>query len=125
LGAEESLELRSFIGMTQTAGDADTTTPIDASLLAASIVVPQHVVYRGFPTETVVLNLETGKYHGLNATAGRMLEELERAACVADAVDTLAGVYDQPPEVLEQDACELCRSLLERGLIEVDSGSAG
>jgi hypothetical protein len=111
--------------MTQTAGDADTATPINASLLAAKIVVPQHVVYRGFPTETVVLNLETGMYYGLNATAGRMLEELERAASVADAVDGLAGAYDQPHEVVEQDACELCRSLLERGLIEVDSGSAG
>jgi hypothetical protein len=110
--------------MTQTAGDADTAMPINASLLAARIVVPQHVVYRGFPTETVVLNLQTGMYHGLNATAGRMLEELERAACVADAVEVLAGVYDQPPEVVERDACELCRSLLERGLIEVDGGSA-
>jgi len=102
----------------------ETTTPNNASLLAASIAVPQHVVYRGFPTETVVLNLQTGKYHGLNATAGRMLEELERAACVADAVDTLAQTYEQPPEIVEQDACQLCRSLLERGLIEVDGGSS-
>jgi Coenzyme PQQ synthesis protein D (PqqD) len=103
----------------------ETTTPNNASLLVASIAVPQHVVYRAFPTETVVLNLQTGKYHGLNATAGQMLEELERAVCVADAVSALAQTYDQPPEVLERDVCQLCRSLLERGLIEVDGGPAG
>lgn len=99
--------------------------PDDALLLASSIAVPQHVVYRGFPTETVVLNLQTGKYHGLNATAGRMLEELERAACVTDAVDSLVQIYHQPREVIRRDACELCRSLLERGLIEVDGDCAG
>jgi Coenzyme PQQ synthesis protein D (PqqD) len=108
----------------QTTPDAETAMPDDA-LLLSSVAVPQYVVYRGFPTETVVLNLQTGKYHGLNATAGRMLEELERAECVTDAVDSLAQAYDQPREVLERDVCGLCRSLLQRGLIEVDGGTAG
>jgi hypothetical protein len=112
-------------GTTTMLDGSDTATPDNASLLAASIAVPQHVVYRPFPNETVVLNLQTGRYYGLNATAGRILEELERAACVADAVGALAQIYEQPREVLERDACGLCRSLLERGLIEVDGGSAG
>ena len=42
--------------------------------LASKVTRPQHVVYRSFPSETVVLNLQTGSYHGLNATAGRMLD---------------------------------------------------
>ncbi len=97
----------------------------DAELPAAARVrVPQHVVYRAFPTETVVLNLQTGQYHGLNATAGRMLEQLEATASVAAAVAELERVYDQPREVLEADIRELCQALLERGLIEVD-GDAG
>ncbi len=110
--------------MQRTSG-AETAMPDDALLLASSVALPQHVVYRGFPTETVVLNLQTGQYHGLNATAGRMLEELERAACVTGAIDSLTQIYDQPREVLERDVCELCRSLLQRGLIEVDGDSAG
>ena len=100
------------------------TMPSTPSLLASSIKVPQHVVYRSFPSETVVLNLETGKYHGLNATAGRMLEELERAACVRDAAAALAESYEQAQSVIEQDLCELCQSLLERGLIEADGRPA-
>ncbi|HEY2283739.1 MAG TPA: PqqD family protein [Solirubrobacteraceae bacterium] len=91
-------------------------------LLTAKIKVPQHVVYRSFPTETVVLNLETGKYHGLNATAGRMLEALVQAACVRDAAAALAENYESTTRsVIEQDLCELCQSLLERGLIETDA----
>jgi hypothetical protein len=85
--------------------------------------VPKHVVYRSFPAETVVLNLETGKYHGLNATAGQMLEALEQAACVRDAAIVLSARYEQDQSVIELDLCELCRSLLERGLIEADDAA--
>jgi hypothetical protein len=92
-----------------------------STLLASKVKVPQHVVYRSFPAETVVLNLQTGKYHGLNATAGSMLEALERADCVRDAAAALAADYEQEQGVVEQDLCELCQSLLERGLIETDS----
>lgn len=102
----------------------DTTLSDNALMLASSVKIPQHVVYRSFPTETVVLNLETGKYHGLNATAGRMLDALKGAASVRAAAAALSESYEQPPEVLERDACELCQRLLERGLIEVDGGSA-
>ncbi|HLM86618.1 MAG TPA: PqqD family protein [Solirubrobacteraceae bacterium] len=90
--------------------------------MAAKVNVPQHVVYRSFPSETVVLNLQTGKYHGLNATAGRMLEALERAACVREAAVALSESYERTQELVEQDLCELCRALLERGLIEADGG---
>jgi hypothetical protein len=100
------------------------TAPGTSSLLAAKVTVPQHVVYRSFPAETVVLNLQTGKYHGLNATAGQVLEALERAACVRDAAATLATDYEQDQSVVERDVCELCQSLLERGLIETDGSPA-
>jgi hypothetical protein len=98
------------------------TMPNSTSLLTSSVKVPQHVVYRSFPTETVVLNLETGKYHGLNATAGRMLEELTQATSVGDAVASVAASYEQSEEVIERDIQELCNVLLERGLIEIDGG---
>jgi Coenzyme PQQ synthesis protein D (PqqD) len=93
----------------------------DSSLLAATVKLPQHVVFRSFPTETVMLNLQTGRYHGLNATAGQMLEALKRTPCVGDAAATLADSYDQAPVTIERDLCALCRSLLERGLIEIDA----
>jgi hypothetical protein len=101
------------------------TIPDTSSLPEAKVRVPQHVVYRSFPTETVVLNLNTGKYHGLNATAGRMLDALERASCVRDAAALVADGYEQPLADVEQDMCALCRALLDRGLIEIDGGPAG
>jgi len=97
------------------------TIPDATSLLAAKINVPRHVVHRSFPSETVVLNLQTGCYHGLNPTAGSMLEALERATCVREAAAALAALYQQPQERVERDVCELCTLLLERGLLQLDA----
>lgn len=86
--------------------------------------MPQHVVHRSFPTETVVLNLQTGKYHGLNPTAGRMLEVLVAEGSPRASAAAVAEEYEQPVEATERDICDLCKALLERGLIEIDGGDA-
>jgi hypothetical protein len=99
------------------------TMPDTALPESANIKMPQHVVYRSFPTETVVLNLETGKYHGLNATAGKMLETLERAPSFGAALASISAGYEQSADVLERDMRELCGVLHKRGLIEIDDGS--
>jgi Coenzyme PQQ synthesis protein D (PqqD) len=99
-------------------------TAPEVSLLSARVSVPQHVVYRNFPAETVVLNLDTGKYHGLNPSAGRMLEALEQASSVRAAANALAQSYEQPLATIEHDLCELCEALRERGLIEIDGASS-
>jgi len=92
---------------------------LDETMLNASVSVPEHVVYRSFPAETVLLNLETGKYHGLNPTAGRMLEALEKTRTVREAAARLNGEFDQPLERIESDLCGLCAQLAERGLVAV------
>lgn len=93
------------------------STPASAALMAR---IPQHVVYRGFASETVVLNLETGKYHGLNPTGGRMLEVLEKTPDVDQAALKLAEQFGIAPDELRQDLIAFCEDLAERGLLELD-----
>jgi Coenzyme PQQ synthesis protein D (PqqD) len=94
----------------------------DRSLLRFQVRIPQHVVYRVFPTETVLLNLQTEKYHGLNPTAGRMLVALEQAPSIAAAATQIAGHYRKPRAEVEEHMCELCSRLLDRGLIDLAEG---
>jgi hypothetical protein len=84
----------------------------------ARVVIPQHVVHRTFPTETVLLNLNTGQYHGLNPTAGRMFEVLGEDGDVEQAILRLAREFEQPPEIVTSDLRDLCAGLIERGLLE-------
>ncbi len=95
------------------------TSPSSNELLGARVRLPQHVVHRSFVAETVVLNLRTGKYHGLNPTAGRMLEALSEASTAGDTVPELAREYGVESAKVEGDLLVLCQGLLERGLIEI------
>jgi hypothetical protein len=83
-----------------------------------TVRVPEHVVYRDFADQTVALNLQTGRYHGLNATAAAMLEALREAPNVAAAAERLAPEWEVAPDALLADLLELCEGLESRGLLE-------
>jgi hypothetical protein len=89
-----------------------------------SVRVPRHVVYREFAATTVVLNLQTGLYHGLNGSGGRMLQAVDGADTLAEAAERLSEAFETPRERLDPDLRAFCAGLAERGLLEVD-GSGG
>lgn len=93
--------------------------PADFPIGCAHVAIAANVVYRAFAAETVILNLETGRYHGLNSTGGRMLELLDRCESVAEALTAFASGYAKDPAEVEQDVRTFCRRLHERGLIEI------
>src|SRR3954452_2461338 len=92
----------------------------DDALMQARITIPEHVVIRRFAEESIALNLSSGDYHGLNATAAVMLEELDGGdtpAAVARSISERAGV---PLETVTADLLELLRELSGRELVKVD-----
>jgi hypothetical protein len=90
-------------------------------LLDAVVVFPEHVIFRSFAHETVALNLQTGQFHGLNVTAGRMVELVQRSARPRDAVRTLAAEYHVGEDQIAGDLADLLALLRNRELIELDS----
>ncbi len=97
----------------------------NAEKTATTVQVPDHVVFRPFPGETVALNLQTGKYHGLNPVAGRMVELLAQNGDLETTASLLAEEYDQPYETVAADVRSLCEDLSSRGLIEVHAERVG
>jgi hypothetical protein len=88
----------------------------------APLRVPASVVKRPFPGETVALNLDTGRYHGLNPLAASMLAAVEEAGTIHGAVGRLAERYNAPADTIERDLTQFCQDLLDRGLIEIYAG---
>lgn len=107
--------------MTEEAPKAET----GRNVLDAVVRVPEHVVYRDFTSETVILNLNTGKYHGVNPTGGHMLDVLREVGQVREAAARLAGEYGVPVGDLERDLTDFCARLAERELIEVQAAPGG
>ena len=67
-----------------------------------------------------MLNLDAGKYHGLNAVATSMVAALEESATVGDAARAVAQEYDQPLERIVEDMTALIADLVDRGLATVE-----
>jgi hypothetical protein len=83
------------------------------------VTVPGHVVHRNFVSETVLLNIETGYYHGMDEVGGRFFEVLGESETVAAAADALAGEYEQPVDRIQADLLRFCAELHSLGLIQL------
>lgn len=97
----------------------DRARQIDVRFMGATVRIDNQVVWRTFPAETIVLDLRSGTYFGLNHTAGRMLEVLGEVGRVRAAADRLAREYGESPSKIQRGLCAFCEDLLERGLIEL------
>lgn len=82
-------------------------------------IIPHHVVHRTLASETVLLNIETGHYYGMDETGGRFFAVLRDAGSVESAVAVLTREFDAPPEQIRADMLRYCGELLQHGLIEL------
>jgi hypothetical protein len=83
------------------------------------VVVPENVLVRHLDGETVLLNLETEKYFGLDATGTRMWELLTHLPSVEAAYGKLTEEFEVEPELLRSHLCELLEQLVENGLLKM------
>ena len=85
-----------------------------------TIRLSENVVHRSFGAETVLLNLDTGQYHGLRGSGGRMLAALEETGDLEESARRIAAELEHPVEEVRRDMEELCRALAERSLVIVE-----
>ena len=83
--------------------------------------IPDGVATRQLGGETVLLNLETGTYFGLDSVGSRFLELLERNGEIAAAHRAMLEEFDVAPEVLAADLLRLSEEMRAKGLLEAGS----
>lgn len=72
--------------------------------------------------EAVVLQLDSGIYHGLNPVAARVWELIEASRTVAGIVDVLLDEYEVERGRCEADVENLLVAMREAGLVEFCDG---
>jgi LmbE family N-acetylglucosaminyl deacetylase len=70
--------------------------------------------------ESVLLDLKTERYLGLNEVGTRMWQVLSESESIQAAYETLQAEYDVTPEQLEEDLRNLIDRLLENVLITTE-----
>ena len=80
------------------------------------LVIPPTVVSRDLDGESVILNLDTGIYFGLDEIGTVMWKHIQGTAHLREVRDRVIAEYDVSPEVAAQDLLLLAQQFISRGL---------
>jgi coenzyme PQQ synthesis protein D (PqqD) len=86
---------------------------------------PAHVLVRFLDQESVLLNLQTEQYFGLDETGTRMWRMVTTSPNIDAAYQELLTEYDVQPDLLRENLTELLGHLVEHGLLQVLPADAG
>jgi len=83
---------------------------------AASFVMAPSVLSREVDNETVLLNLDTEQYYGLDSAGSCIVDRITRQP-FEQALQALAAEYEVDEAILRRDVNALLEKLLEAGLL--------
>ncbi len=81
------------------------------------VTVPDDVLISQLQEESVILNLDTESYYGLDDVGTRFLSVLTTSDSIETAYDRLRREYDVDPQVLRDDLVALVENLIDQGLL--------
>ncbi|MGH9743791.1 MAG: PqqD family protein [Candidatus Acidiferrum sp.] len=83
------------------------------------VELPTHVLVRFLDKESVLLNLETERYFGLDETGTRMWQLVTASPSIDAAYRELQNEFDVESEVLRTHLSELLGRLVDNGLLQI------
>lgn len=81
------------------------------------VTIPDDVLISKLQEESVILNLDSERYYGLDDVGTRFLSVLTTSHSIEVAYDRLRNEYDVDPQVLREDLLALVENLLDQGLL--------
>jgi Coenzyme PQQ synthesis protein D (PqqD) len=84
-----------------------------------------HVLVRFLDKESVLLNLETERYFGLDETGTRMWQVVTAAPSIDAAYQELQNEFDVESELLRLHFTELLGRLVDNGLLQIQPADVG
>jgi hypothetical protein len=85
--------------------------------LTDKLSIPTQVMARTVGDETVILDLASGTYFGLDPVGARIWALIGEGKTLAEICTTILDEYEVEREQLEMDVLRLTGELLERGLV--------
>lgn len=70
--------------------------------------------------EAVMLNVDLGKYFGMNSIASDIWNKLQNTMTVKSLIDSLSNEYNVSWEECQADVIPFLETLISNGLIEID-----
>ena len=86
------------------------------------VTIPKGVLLSAVEGESVLLNLESERYFGLDEVGTRMFSVLTESNSIQVAYEVLLDEYDVDAESLRSDLITLIDNLVDQGLMEIAGG---
>jgi hypothetical protein len=83
------------------------------------LIIPAQVMARQVGEETVILDLSSGTYFGLDPVGARFWQLMSEGKSLGETCDTMLDEYDVAREELERDVMDLTEKLLEQKLVSI------
>ena len=83
--------------------------------------IPDDVLISRLQEESVILNLDSERYFGLDDVGTRILSVLTNSDSIEAAYQSLLGEYDVDGPVLREDLLALVENLAQQGIVEVSA----
>jgi hypothetical protein len=87
--------------------------------IESTFVPSKDAIFRDLNGESVILDLVSGTYFGLNPVGTRIWQLIERHGRLQTVLDELRQEYEAGPDELERDLLDLVNRLADAGLGEV------
>ena len=87
--------------------------------------IPSHVLIRFLDQESVLLNLNSERYFGLDSVGTRMWQLVTAAPTIDAAYSQLIEEFDVDSKSLRSDLSDLLDHLIENGLIATQPANVG
>jgi hypothetical protein len=85
---------------------------------SATVVTAKDKISADLADETVILDLTSGTYYGLDALGTRIWSSIQEPRTVSDVRDVLLDEYEVDPDRCERELVAFLRDLAAQGLIE-------
>lgn len=86
---------------------------------AQRVLIPENVMFRELEGESVILDLDSESYFGLDTVGTRMWQLLTEGESIQHAYDVLLAEFDVDVETLRRDLEDLLDELTSKGLLEI------
>ena len=88
--------------------------------MAQQVNMPSHVLARDVGEETVILDLASGTYFGLNPVGARMWQLMREGKSLGEICAAVESEYQATRGEIERDLAKLVADLAAKGLITLD-----
>ena len=87
--------------------------------LSNLVTIPSQVMARQVGDETVILDLASGTYYGLDPVGARIWQLMTEGQTLAQVCETMLAEYEVTREAIECDVLALVQTLADKQLVGV------